>query len=99
MNTEINDGGPARHYSQELDSSTMTKEQQRIKIAEACGWDGIFKDDDQVVCGHMPFQSRHTEWVENRPVPDYLNDLNAMHEAEKMLTREAFLRILGLWKD
>lgn len=58
----------------------MSPEEQRIAIAEVCGWDGIFKDDDQVVCGHMPFQSRHTEWVENRPVPDYLNDANTSQE-------------------
>ena len=53
----------------------MTPEQQRIAIAEACGWkpNGL------------------GEWfspigdLENS-IPNYLNDLNAMHEAEKILT-------------
>jgi hypothetical protein len=55
----------------------MNKEQQRIKIAEACGFemrpDGYF---------------RRVGEVGSRGIPDYLNDLNAMHEAEKSLTKE-----------
>ena len=58
----------------------MNPEQQRLKIAEACGWrlnknkhtskslDWIGPDDQRT---YMP--------------PDYLNDLNAMQEAEKAL--------------
>jgi hypothetical protein len=49
----------------------MTKEQQRIAIAEACGW----KEED---FGPSWYQSC-------TKMPDYLNDLNAMHEAEKVL--------------
>ena len=60
----------------------MTREQQRIAIAEACGWtvthwkvnpfDVIAtKDGTEYLLKHLP---------------DYLNDLNAMHEAEKVLT-------------
>lgn len=52
----------------------MTPEAQRIAIAEACGWKkgttGFWKDPDK--SGYYPS-------------PDYLNDLNAMHEAEKVL--------------
>ena len=61
----------------------MTSEQKRIAIAEACGW-------------KREFDGNHEEpewyWIPpNDPdgdgeLPDYLNDLNAMHEAEKMLT-------------
>ena len=51
----------------------MTQEQKRIAIAEACGWnemrDGRWKLGDQV----------------ERFLPDYLNDLNAVHELEKIL--------------
>ncbi len=55
----------------------MNPEQQRIAIAEACGY---YKDNQYwcvrtgngVVCTFEP--------------PDYLNDLNAMHEAEKKLS-------------
>ena len=44
----------------------MKPEQQRIAIAEACGW---LKVHGHSVAG----------------IPDYLNDLNAMHDAEKVL--------------
>jgi len=91
----------------------MNKEQQRIKIAEACGF----------------LRHHHV-----RNCPDYLNDLNAMHEAWQTLTSnqkityrgelakicareaperdtcwlediaaefapEAFIRTLGLWEE
>ena len=49
----------------------MTPEQQRIAIAESCGW-----TDTQIIDGKYG----------QTDVPDYLNDLNAMHEAEKVLT-------------
>ena len=52
----------------------MTPEQQRIKIAEARGW-----TDAEIVNVGGKIMHGQTE------VPDYLNDLNAMHEAEKML--------------
>jgi len=54
----------------------MKPELQRIRIAEACGFD-------------------KSHWLElgggivlgtSACLPDYLNDLNAMHEAEKVLT-------------
>jgi len=50
----------------------MTPEQQRIAIAEACG------------LKHPPAGIQGACWV----YPDYLNDLNAMHEAEKVLKVE-----------
>jgi len=59
----------------------MTEEQQRITIAEACGWTRCE--------GSMGYETRYrdtpsetTVWVS---LPDYLNDLNAMREAEKVL--------------
>jgi hypothetical protein len=36
-----------------------------------------------------------TGWQEARALPNYLNDLNAMHEAEKYLTNEAFEVYIG----
>jgi predicted membrane chloride channel (bestrophin family) len=54
----------------------MNKEKQRIAIAEACEivsrdqWGPLYKTARGVL----------------RDCPDYLNDLNAMHEAEKVLT-------------
>jgi hypothetical protein len=59
----------------------MTPEQQRIAIAEACGWK----------LKPLAHASHQQVWMFNgiaRRLPDYLNDLNAMHEAEKMLNFE-----------
>lgn len=63
----------------------MTEEAQRIAIAEARGW-----DFDPIEA--RGWQSRG-KWAKgpdgklvfNHSCPDYLNDLNAMHEAEKVL--------------
>lgn len=64
----------------------MTPEAQRIVIAEACGWI-LFPGDEKL----MSFNQWRHESGDFRPLrepPDYLNDLNAMHEAEKVLTAE-----------
>ena len=70
----------------------MTPEAQRIAIAKACGWAQIKlrlkKDYDTVWSGVIPnageFDSQGA--LENAfELPDYLNDLNAMNEAEKTL--------------
>jgi len=89
----------------------VNQEEQRIAIAEACGWKTGYRDPEA--------------W---HPLPDYLNDLNAMHDAEKVLNEkqedimnstlwdimdgrkylwhatasqraEAFLRTIGKWKE
>jgi hypothetical protein len=65
----------------------MTPEAQRIAIAETCGWkwhgdptwqrlgDSFYwKNDNLIYC----------------QLPDYLNDLNAMHQAEKTLRGNQF---------
>jgi len=60
----------------------MTPEQQRVAIAEACGWKTGYRDAVSSVTA----------------LPDYLNDLNAMHEAEKVLgilERGTYQNILG----
>jgi hypothetical protein len=61
----------------------MTPEQQRIAIAEACGWtwhgDASWPKDPN----NFYWKKDHLNY---RTLPDYLNDLNAMHEAEKTLT-------------
>jgi len=43
----------------------MTPEEQRVAIAEACGWKTEYRDAVSSVTA----------------LPDYLNDLNAMHDA------------------
>ena len=71
----------------------MTPEQQRIAIAEACGWKNADHPDV------MQFKQGWTmpeKWCMdpkgvlqfNHDRPNYLNDLNAMHDAEKALTSE-----------
>lgn len=75
----------------------MTPEQQRIAIAEACGWrfhpispiptdasDYLERKAKAIMCWVRP--GRDSWQIEQ--LPDYLNDLNAMHQAEK-------LRIIG----
>ena len=77
----------------------MTEEQQRIAIAEACGWKWIQTNfeaksgligTDSPHSGNIPYQG--TNYPSNRhlptygkAIPDYLNDLNAMHEAERTM--------------
>lgn len=70
----------------------MTSEQQQIAIAKTCGWKRILTphDDDwhlqdtetlSRLCGRIS-AFRHVEGY-REPIPDYLNDLNAMYEAEE----------------
>ena len=63
----------------------MTPEQQRIAIAEACGFiNARMWGESCIAC--MGITSEGKYWG-GLGVPDYLNDLNAMHEAEKMLRK------------
>ena len=62
----------------------MTPEAQRIAIAEACGWTEISDWGAGGINGKHPTEP----WTE--VIPDYLNDLNAMHEVESSLTEEQF---------
>jgi hypothetical protein len=79
----------------------MNKEKQRIAIAEACGWK--MHDHPDCLAKKEGWVSRGWEtWVMNpsgllvfkHDIPNYLNDLNAMHQAEKVLRddREAAFR-------
>ena len=70
----------------------MNTEKQRIAIAEACGWKEIADWGAGGINGKHPTEP----WVE--VIPDYLADLNAMHEAEKVLTvgqRIEYVRDIG----
>lgn len=70
----------------------MKAEAQRIAIAEACGWKVqpvSAKDGIPTWLTYLPggkyvgvFSWKGLE----KNLPDYLNDLNAMHEAENILT-------------
>ena len=59
----------------------MTPEQQRIAIAEACGWQWKSRMKDSIRVWSKPPLMVYYDCG----LPDYLNDLNAMHEVEKTL--------------
>lgn len=58
----------------------MTNDQINRAIAEACGW----KPKRQTKLTRMGFR------VSYENTPNYCEDLNAMHEAEKTLTNDQF---------
>lgn len=67
----------------------MKPEAQRIAIAEACGWKKCrYVEGLRDVIGEPPakWKGYYAPGQEVAWAPDYLGDLNAMHEAEKMLT-------------
>jgi hypothetical protein len=61
----------------------MTTDQQRIAIATACGWKEIDGLSAGGLIGRTPGKICSFDFL-----PDYLNDLNACHEMEKVLTYE-----------
>ena len=74
----------------------MTPEAQQIAIAEACGWVYVGSDS----CTRWYLSPKYAPLLANKDIPsvwqeidsrrsqlpDYLTDLNAMHDAEKTLT-------------
>ena len=77
----------------------MTPEKQRIAIAEACGWkwyvaervgERFLRPPDYQPPFHTIRLANGSEPQSDEDLhcPDYLNDLNAMHEAEKTLKFE-----------
>jgi hypothetical protein len=66
----------------------MTPEQQRIAIAEACEWYPIkYTQDGYADAYKWAHPDGRIGWGLSA-VPNYTGDLNAMHEAEKVLTRD-----------
>lgn len=66
----------------------MTPEQQRIAIAEFCGWTSIMNHPVGLVGFHPQAEGESLGFCQDKTIyliPDYPNDLNAMHEAEKTL--------------
>jgi len=69
----------------------MSPELQRIKIAEACGWE----TNKRKWLAKPPSNS----WQYLDTIPNYLNDLNAIHEAKKILTdKQWVIYSAELWK-
>ena len=63
----------------------MSPEKQRIAIAEACGWQNLREEIAYVdwVASRELWGCRREDDDMRKEVPDYPNDLNAMHEVEK----------------
>jgi len=68
----------------------MTPEEQRIAIAEACGWKRIapFKVGREKCDWPVWEKDGKRASILTSTLPDYLNDLNAMHEVEKILNEK-----------
>lgn len=58
----------------------MTQEEKRIKLAETAGWKVHPKDRFIVIPPNSPHSVQPLSTI-----PDYFNDLNAVHELEKVL--------------
>lgn len=64
----------------------MTNEQINIAIAEACGWNDVRRPNNEF--GRRAYgwiRTEHGNRTLETQIPDYCNDLNAMHEAEGSL--------------
>ena len=78
----------------------MSPQSQRIAIAEACGWTdchsqvmepGVWEYD----CTGTP---PHWSGMRYQRVPDYLNDLNAMRNAEQIITNQFTTHSEQYWR-
>lgn len=71
----------------------MNEKAQRIAIAKACGWRlvGVNVTKPTIYFSSSKLTGRSPKGYV-QIIPDYLNDLNAMHEAEKALTKPQRLR-------
>lgn len=72
----------------------MDKTAQRIAIAEACGWKYCPNrkcNDPEIVKEYGLYwltpDGEQSVYVSEEDIPDYFNDLNAMHEAEQVLKK------------
>jgi hypothetical protein len=60
----------------------MTPEQQRITIAEFCGWKDCHISESWASIIGTLYEVNGNQYAR---IPNYFSDLNAMHEAEKVL--------------
>ena len=82
----------------------MSPEKQRVAIATACGWKCDGHPDQIAVTKGWEFAYQFVinptgELVTHNSIPDYLADLNACHEMEKVLTvaqRVTYAHQMGL---
>lgn len=61
----------------------MTQLEKQLKIADYCGWTQAFHTSGGIL---LPYRWENTDTKERvYDLPDYFNDLNAMHDAERHL--------------
>lgn len=64
----------------------MTEQEQRIAIAQACGWKCTnYQSASPQIRADVPFWTDGERFCQAEHLPDYLHDLSAMHEAEKLI--------------
>lgn len=69
----------------------MTPEEKRIAIAEACGWRFIRKEGSYFTRGIHGIPPHQEACERNeKPLPDYFNDLNPVHDVEMLLNDELY---------
>jgi hypothetical protein len=61
-------------------------------IAEYCGWEFVQSHDRNGNAVPERWVFDDMEYFEDVPYPNYYNDLNAMHEAERVLTTQQCCR-------
>ena len=66
----------------------MTNQKQKKLIAKTCGWIKC-NECEPSGCNYWWKPGDDLKLKASRILPDYLNDLNAMHEAEKYLDNPA----------
>lgn len=66
----------------------MDKLKQRIAILEFCGWKRDPDFDFQTSYETVEIWSNGSKLSRFENLPDYLNDLNAIHEAEKLIVSD-----------
>jgi hypothetical protein len=80
----------------------MSPTMQQIAIARVCGWTHTktVHNPDETAYGRHPVHTADVTW--DLPLPDYLNDRNAMHEALMTLTARqgndlcGYLNMMGI---
>lgn len=75
----------------------MSPEAQRIAIAEACEFINVRMWSESCIAS-MGINAKGEYWG-SLGVPDYLYDLNVMHEAEKVLTNQQKEKYLDILSD
>ena len=63
----------------------MTDEQINAAIAEACGWENVYQHPKNP----NVWVGKHAGRLQE--VPNYCDDLNAMHEAEKLIYKHHWM--------